>query len=97
MVIFGARCMGLDLILQITLNKYGSLLLFKDGVQSEFLNTSRVCKHYITILLSDVMHILRIWMPEGLVRGIMKRRTFSLALGILALCGMILGFELTLS
>ena len=81
--------------MQITLNKYGSLLLFKDGVQSEFLN-SHVYKHYITILSSDVMHILRMWMPEGLVRGIMKRWTFSLVLGILALCGMILGFELTL-
>jgi hypothetical protein len=95
MVIFGTWYMGSDLILQITPNKYGSLLLFKDGVQSEFFNRC-VCEHYITILSSDVTHILVIWMLEGLVRGIMKRQIFSLALGILALCGMILGFELTL-
>jgi hypothetical protein len=39
MGILGAQFMGLGLILRITPNKYGSLPLFKDGVQSEVLDT----------------------------------------------------------
>jgi hypothetical protein len=42
---FGVQFMGLGHILQITLNKYGFLPSFKDGVRSGVLNTSRAHEH----------------------------------------------------